>query len=77
MLLSGWRNFFQEKVRFTDFRLALNDAQKSAVESLKQHSLALAGTGSEKTRVLVSRMAYLIDKHRFVNFSGLIAKTVG
>ena len=39
----------------------LNDAQREAVTSDAQHLLVLAGAGSGKTRVLVHRMAWMID----------------
>lgn len=39
----------------------LNDAQRQAVTSESQHLLVLAGAGSGKTRVLVHRMAWIID----------------
>lgn len=42
----------------------LNEAQRSAVVSPLQHSLILAGAGSGKTKVLVSRIAFLIHKHK-------------
>ena len=40
---------------------SLNDAQRQAVTSDNPHLLILAGAGSGKTRVLVHRMAWLID----------------
>ncbi len=40
---------------------SLNDAQRQAVTSDNQHLLVLAGAGSGKTRVLVHRMAWIID----------------
>jgi DNA helicase II / ATP-dependent DNA helicase PcrA len=40
---------------------SLNEAQRQAVTSDNQHLLILAGAGSGKTRVLVHRMAWLID----------------
>ena len=39
----------------------LNDAQREAVTSDSKHLLVLAGAGSGKTRVLVHRMAWVID----------------
>ena len=39
----------------------LNEAQREAVSSDAQHLLVLAGAGSGKTRVLVHRMAWMID----------------
>ena len=38
----------------------LNPAQNSAVTAPLQHLLILAGAGSGKTRVLVSRIAHLV-----------------
>ena len=39
----------------------LNEAQREAVSSDAKHLLVLAGAGSGKTRVLVHRMAWMID----------------
>ncbi len=39
----------------------LNEAQRQAVTSESQHTLVLAGAGSGKTRVLIHRLAWLIQ----------------
>ena len=39
----------------------LNDAQRQAVTSASQKLLVLAGAGSGKTKVLVHRIAWLIE----------------
>jgi len=39
----------------------LNEAQRKAVTSQAQHTLVLAGAGSGKTRVLIHRLAWLIQ----------------
>lgn len=41
----------------------LNEKQSEAVQSAFQNTLVLAGAGSGKTRVLVSRIAWLLQQH--------------
>ncbi len=52
----------------------LNDAQREAVTAEAGHVLVLAGAGSGKTRVLVHRIAWLIQVHH-VSPMGLLAVT--
>ncbi|MEX2475010.1 DNA helicase II [Marinobacter sp.] len=53
---------------------ALNDAQREAVTAQNDHLLVLAGAGSGKTRVLVHRMAWLMQVDR-VPPTGILAVT--
>lgn len=52
----------------------LNDKQRDAVAAPPQHMLVLAGAGSGKTRVLVHRLAWLMQVERVAPFS-LLAVT--
>ena len=45
-----------------DFLQKLNEEQKSAVLNVDGPSLVVAGAGSGKTRVLTSRLAYILEK---------------
>ena len=44
----------------TDLTASLNPMQRAAVELPAEHGLILAGAGSGKTRVLTTRIAWLI-----------------
>lgn len=52
----------------------LNEEQKSAVTLPNEHALILAGAGSGKTRVLTTRIAWLIQTHQ-VSPAGILAVT--
>src|SRR5690606_18222381 len=53
---------------------SLNDRQREAVTQDAVHTLVLAGAGSGKTRVLITRMAWLIQTGR-ASPQGLLAVT--
>ena len=53
---------------------ALNDAQREAVTAQNDHLLVLAGAGSGKTRVLVHRIAWLMQVDK-VPPTGILAVT--
>ncbi|MFT7337666.1 MAG: DNA helicase-2/ATP-dependent DNA helicase PcrA, partial [Marinobacter maritimus] len=53
---------------------SLNDAQREAVTAQNDHLLVLAGAGSGKTRVLVHRIAWLMQVDR-VPPTGILAVT--
>ena len=50
---------------------SLNDAQRAAVSAPLCHQLVLAGAGSGKTRVLVHRIAWLVQKEGLSPFNVL------
>ena len=52
----------------------LNEEQRNAVTADNGHLLVLAGAGSGKTRVLVHRIAWYVQKER-VNPYGILAVT--
>ena len=58
----------------SDILSPLNEAQRDAVAAENQNMLVLAGAGSGKTRVIISRMAYLIREKAIPPYS-LLAVT--
>ena len=54
--------------------IALNKAQQAAVEAAEGPTLVLAGAGSGKTRVIIERMAWLVEE-RGVDPARLLALT--
>ncbi|MDO4769055.1 MAG: UvrD-helicase domain-containing protein, partial [Brachymonas sp.] len=57
-----------------DWLRGLNDEQRSAVMLPDEHALILAGAGSGKTRVLTTRIAWLLAQQR-VSPGGIMAVT--
>ena len=51
----------KEKTNFLD---ELNEQQKAAVLNIEGPSLVVAGAGSGKTKVLTSKLAYLVDQKK-------------
>ena len=47
-----------------DFLKILNEEQKSAVLNIEGPSLVVAGAGSGKTRVLTSKLAYILKQKK-------------
>jgi len=63
-------NFYRIPVMKNSILLdSLNDAQQEAVSAPLCHQLVLAGAGSGKTRVLVHRIAWLIEEARLPPFN--------
>ncbi|NDE92749.1 MAG: hypothetical protein EB036_05155, partial [Betaproteobacteria bacterium] len=58
----------------TDLLRGLNEQQRAAVTLPAQHALILAGAGSGKTRVLTTRIAWLIASSQ-LSPQGLLAVT--
>ncbi|MFM1920966.1 MAG: DNA-dependent helicase [Candidatus Hydrogenedentota bacterium] len=61
-------------LRSTTLRVNLNEQQRAAVTAPDGPSLVLAGAGSGKTRVIIERLAYLIDE-RGEDPRGMLALT--
>lgn len=57
-----------------DWLRGLNDEQRNAVTLPDEHALILAGAGSGKTRVLTTRIAWLLQQQR-VSPAGIMAVT--
>ena len=63
--LPDLRVFWDKSMNTTTFLQGLNERQVEAVTAPVGNTLILAGAGSGKTRVLVSRMAWLIEQQHF------------
>jgi DNA helicase-2/ATP-dependent DNA helicase PcrA len=65
---------YHTPVETSELLTALNPAQREAVSAPPGHQLILAGAGSGKTRVLVHRIAWLLQEYR-VSPYGVLAVT--
>ena len=58
----------EEKLKFKNYFDKLTESQKEAVIIEEENNLVVAGAGSGKTSVIVSKIGYIIKKNIIYNY---------